>query len=565
MGINNLLQRKSLVFVKISFVLILISISFFLIKGFKVNADSVTTSVTIGNNAPTFTTGPIEDPAITSTAPANIGNLVNFKATGTDGNGEDYYLIVCSTNSVTAVNGNVPVCNGGTTYCTSSITASGSQASCSYTTLLANPFENPWYAFVCDYHTTASACSDGNQGTGDSGSPFFVNHLPSFSGITNTSPANPGGSISWTATSSDPDGNTVKLLVCKTNSITNGACTDGEWCSSSLSSSNPTCTYNVPSVYPDGSSDAFAFIVDQYNLPSTDATQGSNSYFTINNVDPVVSAVVLNSGSAIGLTEATTTASSVTATVTDSNSCFGTEITSVSAYVYRSSIQYTGCDDVGEANNNNCYPVISCSIVGGSCTDITDSTANYTCSLNFEYYADPTDINTQFDADNWLATVRAEDDDSGSDYTHSASGVELNSLVAFSTGASISYGSLGVGEANDPLDRTLVTTATGNVGLDQEHSGSSVMCTDFENYPTCLGETIPVGQQRYYLSSVAYASGTPLSITPTEVELNIAKVTSPTPTTGTVWWGISIPAGTLSGTYNGANTITAIKGEIANW
>lgn len=91
------------------------------------------------------------------------------------------------------------------------------------------------------------------------------------------------------------------------------------------------------------------------------------------------------------------------------------------------------------------------------------------------------------------------------------------------------------------------------------------MCTDFENYPTCLGETIPVGQQRYYLSSVAYASGTPLSITPTEVELNIAKVTSPTPTTGTVWWGISIPAGTLSGTYNGANTITAIKGEIANW
>lgn len=268
---------------------------FFVFNRFQVSADSVTTSVTIGNNAPTFTTGPIEDPAITSAAPANIGNLINFKATGTDGNGEDYYLIVCSTNSVTAVNGNSPTCNGGTTYCTSTITASGLQASCSYTTLLANPFNNPWYAFVCDYHTTASSCSTGDQGTGDSGSPFYVNHRPSFTGITNTSPANPGGSISWTATASDPDVASLTLLVCKTNSITNGACTAGEWCSGS-SSSNPTCTFNIPSVYPDGSSDAYAFIVDQYNLPSTDATQGSNSYFTINNVAPVVSAVVLNSG-----------------------------------------------------------------------------------------------------------------------------------------------------------------------------------------------------------------------------------------------------------------------------
>ena len=563
MGINNLLRRNSLNFLKIFFVLVFISICFFVFNRFQVSADSVTTSVTIGNNAPTFTTGPIEDPAITSAAPANIGNLINFKATGTDGNGEDYYLIVCSTNSVTAVNGNVPVCNGGTTYCTSTITASGSQASCSYTTLLANPFNNPWYAFVCDYHTTASSCSAGDQGTGDSGSPFYVNHLPSFSGITNTSPANPGGSIAWTATASDPDSNTIKLLVCKTNSITNGACTAGEWCSSSLSSSNPTCTYNVPSVYPDGSSDAYAFIVDQYNLPSTDATQGSNSYFTINNVSPVVSAVVLNSGSAIGLTEATTTASSITATVTDNNSCFGTEITSVSSYVYRSGIDYTGCDNVGEANNNNCYPEISCSIVGGSCTDITDSTANYTCSFNFEYYADPTDINTQFDAQNWLATVKALDDDLGNHTANSSSGVELNSLVAFSTGASVSYGILGVGQANDPLDKTLVTTATGNVGLDQEHSGSATMCTDF---PTCAGSTkIPVSYQRYALSALAYASGTQLSITPNEIELNVAKVTSSTPTTGTVWWGISIPGGTLSGTYNGANTITALKGEIANW
>lgn len=180
-----------------------------------------------------------------------------------------------------------------------------------------------------------------------------------------------------------------------------------------------------------------------------------------------------------------------------------------------------------------------------------------------QYHADPTDINTQFDAQNWLATVKATDDDSSGHSAESSSGVELNSLVAFSIEASISYGSLGVGQANDPLDRTLVTTATGNVGLDQEHSGASEMCTD---YPTCLGATpIPVGYQRYGLSAVAYSSGTVLTVTPVEVELNVPKVTTSTPTTGTTWWGISIPAGIVAGTYNGANTITAVKGEIANW
>ncbi len=556
---KNLIKVDSL---KFFLILTIVSFSFFLLRGFRAQADSITTSVTIGNNSPYFSSGPIEDPAVTSTSPANIGDLVTFKATGTDGNGEDYYLLVCSTDSGTAVNNNIPYCNGGSTYCTSTITASGSQATCTYTTQTSDSFSNTWYAFVCDTNSTAASCSAGDQGTGDSGSPFYVNHLPSFTGITNTSPANPGGSITWNATASDPDSNTVKLLVCKTNSITNGACTSEEWCSSTLSSSNPSCTYNIPSVTPDGSSDAYAFIVDQYNKPSTDATQGSNSYFTVNNVAPVVSAVTLNSNSAIVLTEATTTSVSVTATVTDSNSCYGTEIDSVKAYAYRSGITYSNCNTV-PGNNNNCYPEVSCSVVAGSCTDITDSSADYTCSFNMQYHADPTDINTQFDAQNWLATVKATDDDSSGHSAESSSGVELNSLVAFSIGASISYGSLGVGQANDPLDRTLVTTATGNVGLDQEHSGASEMCTD---YPTCLGATpIPVGYQRYGLSAVAYSSGTVLTVTPVEVELNVPKVTTSTPTTGTTWWGISIPAGIVAGTYNGANTITAVKGEIANW
>ena len=106
---KNLIKVDSL---KFFLVITIVSFSFFLLRGFRAQADSITTSVTIGNNSPYFSSGPIEDPAVTSTSPANIGDLVTFKATGTDGNGEDYYLLVCSTDSATAVNNNIPYCSG---------------------------------------------------------------------------------------------------------------------------------------------------------------------------------------------------------------------------------------------------------------------------------------------------------------------------------------------------------------------------------------------------------------------------------------------------------------------
>ena len=40
---------------------------------------------------------------------------------------------------------------------------------------------------------------------------------------------------------------------------------------------------------------------------------------------------------------------------------------------------------------------------------------------------------------------------------------------------------------------------------------------------------------------------------------------SATPVTKNSWWGILIPIGTQPGTYSGVNTITAVKGETANW
>ena len=173
-------------------------------------------------------------------------------------------------------------------------------------------------------------------------------------------------------------------------------------------------------------------------------------------------------------------------------------------------------------------------------------------------------MNRLYPTENWLNTVKAIDNNSATGNTTVGAGVEVNSLTAFDITSSLSFGNLGAGQSNDPLDKTLTTTATGNVGLDQEHSGSANMCVD---YPTCAGGTpIGVANQRYALAlSTAYSSATPLSTSPTEVELNVPKPISATPVTKNSWWGILIPIGTQPGTYSGVNTITAVKGETANW
>ncbi len=549
----------------VTFTTLVILFCFFAITDVK--AESVTTSVTVGNSAPSFTAGPAESTASTTTSPTNAGVAVTFEATASDSNNENYYLAICKTNAITPSNGSAPTCGGGN-WCISSSTASGSEATCSYTTLTGDSETNAWYAFVCDVNAVASSCSSSSQGTGDSGSPFQVNHVPSFTAIAEDGPIDPGGTVTWTATASDSDSaggaDTVKLIVCKTAGISNGDCDGGEsdrWCVSSASASDPSCSFEDTAPTPDGSFSAYVYIVDNHNFGASSGTQGSDEAFTVNNVAPVVSAVTLNSGSNITLTEGTTTNVVLGATITDTNSCSGGEIVTVTGSLYRSGITFAGCDSNDEDDDNNCYAVVTCTVVetGNTCTGTGDASADYQCTVAVQYFADPTDSGTAHEEENWLATLVATDDDDESDNTEVSSGVEMSSLTALDVTSTINYGSLDVGQSNDPLDKVTTVTATGNVGLDQDLSG-----TDMDDGNS---NTIPVAQQKYALAtSTAYASGTSLSTTPTEAELNCKKTTSAaSPETASTWWGIEIPAGTVPGSYSGTNTVTAVKGEVANW
>ncbi|MBL8014734.1 MAG: hypothetical protein JNK26_00920 [Candidatus Doudnabacteria bacterium] len=531
----------------------------------KVLADSLDTSVTVGNSAPSISAGPAESPTSDATTPTNAGANVTFTVTASDSNNENYYLAVCKTNSVTATNGGAPTCGGGN-WCISSATASAAQASCSYTALDGDAESNVWYAFVCDGNSGAAACSSSSQGSGASGSPFKVNHRPVFNAITNDTPKNPGQSITWSTDTStldnDTDGtaDTVKLVVCKTTGLSAGDCDGGasdRWCESTAVANNPSCSYSIPTPTTDGSVNAYTYLVDNHNLAASGGNQGANTSYTVSNVAPVVSSVAVNSGSDITLTEGTTTNVLVRATVTDNNSC--SDLSAVESSLYRSGVGYTACDNNAEDNDNNCYAVISCSVVssGNTCGGSTDASADYDCTVSVQYFADPTDASTLFPSETWKGTVKATDNNSATHNAELSTGVELLSLVAYDVTAAISYGTLAVGGSNDPLDKTTTVTATGNVGLDVEVSGTNM---------TSGANNITVDNQKYATaSSTAYASGTSLSGSATEIELNVLKPTSLSASTKNIWWGLLIPNGTVAGTYTGSNTLIAIKGETAGW
>ncbi len=536
-----------------------------------VNADTSDTSVTVGNAAPTFTVAVAESPASDTTTPTNAGSNVTFVATAADSNNENYYLAICKTNSVTPVNGSAPTCGGGN-WCISTATTSSSQSTCSYTTLDGDSESNVWYAFVCDGNSSAASCSTASQGSGSSGSPFNVNHRPVFNALSNNSPRNPGQDITWSTNSSTLDNDstgtadTVKLVICKTTGLSAGDCDGGasdRWCDSGFVASNPSCSYSIPIPTVDQSNNAYAYLVDSHNFGATGVNQGGSTSYTVSNVAPVVSSVLLNGGGDITLTEGTTTSVGLTATVTDNNGC--TDILQTYASLYRTAINYAGCNIVDNTNANYCYPVVECTqvVAGNTCDGASDSSVGYTCTFTVQYHADPTDATTQYPTDSWTGTIFSTDEILNSNVADS-SPVEMLSLIAYDVTSAIGYGSLGAGDSNDPLSITTVYTATGNVGLDAELSGSQ-MCT---NYPTCSGGTpIAVGQQKYAFAALtAYSSGTALTGTPTERELNVLKTTiTGSPQTKTAYWGLEVPLGTVSGSYTGLNVLGALRSEPLEW
>jgi len=131
-------------------------------------------------------------------------------------------------------------------------------------------------------------------------------------------------------------------------------------------------------------------------------------------------------------------------------------------------------------------------------------------------------------------------------------------MAAMSATSSITYDPLLPGDDTGVVNESTTITNTGNTILDLEVSGDN-LCTD---YPSCTGYQIAVGYQEYKTTAFTYGLGTALSATPTIIQLNLAKATTlPSNSSTTLYWGMGIPFPKESGSYSGANLLTAVDGD----
>lgn len=583
----------------------------------EVSAQTATTTLTVLNTPPQFTLNAYEVIESSTSSPTNSASVIQWRAIGTDTNNSPYFLLICSTNASptasagTGIGTAPPNCGGGSTrWARSAGTASGVAAIAATTTTEVAPFAevNNWYAWVCDDVAVNPRCNNVPvQGfSATNSSPFNVNKRPVLTNFFNNGPVNPGGTLTFLSTSTDPDTvggeDTIKLVVCQTNSYD----TNTNTCSANFLASttvgvtaNATAIYTLASIVRDNAYGAFGFIVDQHGHEA--AANPISQGFTVNNVAPTTLGADIILGGTDGLgfdIELTvpagqTTGNRLSFTLRDANSCvnttgtLGSEFAGYRASVYRTNIGTTTCNSTaGSFNANNCYPSqalsstwnLTCTASTTSCTGPTDDSMIYNCTFPLWFIADPTDagVNTpaSLSATTWSAAVAGIDDDAAiGPLVASASPVELISFTALDLiTAQIPYGALEPGNNSGTLNATTTIRAVGNTALDQEVAGES-MCGTFSVSNECrvsATSTVPENQQKFASTSRSYGSvlaQTLSSTTIKEVELDVDKTRSTsTPNTGVTYWGIAVPSSiTLAGAYTGLNTFIAKTAEALDW
>jgi hypothetical protein len=572
---------------------------------------TVSTSVTVLNTPPLWTTNAQEVTESSAANPTNSGDTVSWTAQGTDSSGDAYYLLICNTNAAaTARSGLRPVCSGGddNMWAVSASTVSAVFATAATTTAESWSPSNIWYAFICDGNAILPKCNlnggGDQQGTGLTASPFIVNHRPTFTVYSDDSPKNPGTLVTWTSTSADAEGaepdDTVNLFVCKTNSFatSTGTCNGGQWCTSGLTATNPTCGFTLEDPKPDRNYGAYGFIIDNHNhgaLYTGGNLQGTDSVLTVNNVTPTITpaSISLNDTDLAGplvLTQAQgqTTGFSVKFTVSDQNSCIANgsttpEIIHTSANVFRSdkdgiassSAQYDPNFAYTHAYNEAYGATgwnLVCSQDANTCMGEGDSSVTWTCTFPLWYVASPTDTNTPWTANTWLASVTASDKlYATSTEVEGSTPNEVQSAMYFNVATtSIAYGGLEPGQWNTTLSIPTDLSTIGNTGLNERLYGDDMCVT----YPACTGyatSTIPVTEQKYTVTQDAlYAAGTSLQLDDglgALLALHVPKTTATaTPQARNTYWGINIPAAiTFSGNYIGQNSLIGTVSAPADW
>jgi len=263
--------------------------------------------------------------------------------------------------------------------------------------------------------------------------------------------------------------------------------------------------------------------------------------------DPSLTSLTLNDGQDISLLPGATTTVYATGTVTDLNGY--ADITTATGTFYRSGVAGgAACT----ADNNNCY------ISGPSLCEFTSCSGNscvVECRADIYFHADPTDVGSAYDGQEWFAFLEVEDSSAGYDFDTSL-GVEMNTLRAIDVDGAIDYGSVAVSSDTGATNASTSILNEGNVEINIEIQG-----TDLSDG---IASVIPANQQKFATSTFTYSAcvscGLVSSTTPVELDVDLGKPTVDTPpVSDSVYWGIAVPYGINSAPHQGINVFTPIS------
>ena len=263
-----------------------------------------------------------------------------------------------------------------------------------------------------------------------------------------------------------------------------------------------------------------------------------------------VSSNVSVSEDTVNLTEGTTTDVVITATVTDADGC--EDISSVSVTFFRTDLG-SSCS----ADDNDCYEGLATEDSGTCTPGGSDLNSTWTATISMQYFADPTDIGTHAGT-TWSAEV-IPSDSVGAGTTTGNYTVEVATLEAVSTVASINFGTMTLDENTGSSDQTTTVTNTGNAQI-----GLKVHGTDSENpgggsyvLMRCDAGAILMKYAKYDTSSgTDYSLKTILTPTATIVSgFSIPQRTSD-PTTDDLYWGFGVPDAGAGGSCEGTVVFT---------
>lgn len=276
---------------------------------------------------------------------------------------------------------------------------------------------------------------------------------------------------------------------------------------------------------------------------------------SVNPENPAVDSINIvdqdaNPVDSVGLTphEGDTNTVTVSGSISDPNGC--SDIDSVAVALYRTSV---GLQEVMQQADN----YAGTATVSG-CTGGDDTTADYTVNIDTTNFVNPTDPGSPFAADNWTVSVTSTDKTIGVGGLKGNNTLpfEVNSLSAFSTAASIDYGTVALNAYS--LEQTVTFTNTGNRAVD-----TTVRASNDMTEPTGNFAVIPAGNVHYSVTSTAeFVDGAPVSKTSAETfAIGLPKQTLNLPgniPTKDTYWMLRMPASGVNGTYSNTLTLTAV-------